>query len=287
MNNMESTATESKQTVTPHGDVSHTGFSIASIRIQEGTVDELEMILRQKIDTSSAGYLHAPVVLNVEEVGNLNTFDYISLQEVCRQHNLFLIGVTGVVNEDRADALVRRRIPVVNSTRYSRIRQENIKPKIITQLLEVKVPVEVPVPYEIKVPYEVKVPAPIRIYRRNVRSGETINGQNSSIAIYGSVGSHARIIASHHVFIFGSVKGADIFAGTPKSTDDPGLTDAIIHVQGEFTPGIIAIAGNYSTAEDLDKEPELIEVQQKNNGIIITLKDGQLKYSAINDYRQG
>lgn len=286
MDNMESTTVESKPQAPLLGDVSHTGYSIASIRIQNGTPEELEQILRQKIDTSPAGFMHAPVVLNVEEVGNLNSFDYQSLQEVCRQHDLFLIGVTGVVNEDRADALVRRRIPVVNSTRYSRIRQENIKPKIVTQFLEVKVPVEVPVPYEIKVPYEVKVPTPIRIVRRNVRSGETINGQNSSIAIYGSVGSHARIMASHHVFIFGSVNGADIMAGTPKDTEDPGRPDSIIHIQGEFNPGIISIAGNYSTAEDLDHEPALWDVLKKNNGMIITLSNGQLHYSAINDYRQ-
>ena len=242
----------------PVGDISHTGFSLAAIKIQSGSVEELEQILSSKVDRAHDAYKHTSVVLNVENVGNLNSFDFLKLQDVCRAHDLFLVGVTGVTNEDRYEALVRRRIPVVNSNRYARIREENLKPKIITKFIEVKVPVQIPVPYEVKVPYEIPVPAPVRIVRRNVRSGEKINGDNASIAIYGSVSTHARVVASHHVFVFGNVNGADIFAGAPKNDQDPGLEDAIIHVQGNFNPGVISIAGNYRTGEDLDNDKRVL-----------------------------
>lgn len=269
----------------PVGDISHTGFSLAAIKIQSGSVEELEQILSSKVDRAHDAYKHTSVVLNVENVGNLNSFDFIKLQDVCRAHDLFLVGVTGVINEDRYEALVRRRIPVVNSNRYARIREENLKPKIITKFIEVKVPVQIPVPYEVKVPYEIPVPAPVRIVRRNVRSGEKINGDNASIAIYGSVSTHARVVASHHVFVFGNVNGADIFAGAPKNDQDPGLEDAIIHVQGNFNPGVISIAGNYRTGEDLDNDKELSKVCAKKEGLVITLNDGNLNYSTLPDFR--
>lgn len=262
----------------PVGDISYTGFSIASIKIQDGTVEELENILVQKIDNSFGIFNNASVVLNVEDLGNLNTFDFFTLQELCKQHGIFLIGVTGVVNEDRADALTRRRIPVINSTRYSRIREANLKPKIVTQFIEVKVPVPVPQPYEVPVPYEVKVPTPVKIIRRNVRSGETITGQNSSVVIYGSVGAHARIMASHHIFIFGKVFGADLFAGAPMDDNDPGIAESTIHIQGSFDLGLVAIAGNYRTAEDLENDPLLDQIRSKNKGVVISLEDNNLKY---------
>ena len=277
-------ATREQPKKSPLGDVSHTGFSLASIKVQEGTVEELEYILQQRIDTTHGAYHNSAVVLNIEDVGNLNAFDFVKLQDVCRAHDLFLLGVSGVVNEDRAESLVRRRIPVVNSNRYARVREENLKPKIVTQLLELKVPVAVPVPYEIKVPYEVKTPSPVRIIKRNVRSGETVHGQNSSIAIYGSLSPHARIIAAHHVFVFGNVNSADIFAGSPHDTNDPGRPDALIHVQGDFIPGVIAIAGNYRTAEDLDNDPLLTQVCQKKNGVIVTLEDNNLHYYTVSSY---
>ncbi|MCK0534347.1 MULTISPECIES: hypothetical protein [unclassified Anaerobiospirillum] len=279
---MDSAPTGSKKVI-PLGDISHTGFSIAVIKIREGTAAELESILASKIDGSMGTWRNSPVVLNVEDVGNLNSFDFLTLQSVCREHELFLIGVTGVVNEDRAESLTRRRIPVVNSSRYNRIRESNLKPRIITQFIEVKVPVPIIKPYEVQVPYEVKVPGPVKIIRRNVRSGESISAQNSSIAIYGSLGSHARIIASHHIFVFGNVNEADLFAGAPMDDDDPGMADSLIHVQGNFNPGVVAIAGNYSSGEDLYNDPLLTAVRNKNRGVVISLDDTNLKYQSVID----
>lgn len=266
------------------GHISFTGFSLAAIQIQEGTPEELEQILAQKIDNAHGAYRNTPVVLNVENVSNLITFDFFKLQEICQQHELFLVGVTGIVNEDRADALLKRRIPVVNSKRFNRIRQENLKPKIVTQFLELKIPIQVPVPYKVEVPYKVTVPSPIKIIQRNVRSGETINGKDSSIVIYGSVSAHARIVASQHVFIFGNVNNAELFAGAPNNNTDPGFTTALIHVSGSFNPLLLSIAGNYRTAEDLDVDEELHALRKQQNGIVATLEQNKLKFRSIDTY---
>lgn len=269
---------------TPVGDVSHTGYSLTTIKIREGTVDELERILEQKIDKAHGAYRNSPVIVNVEDVGNLNSFDFFKLQEVCKKHELFLIGVTGVVNEDRADALVRRRIPVVNSKRYARIREENIKPKIVTQFLELKVPVPVEVPYEIRVPVEVKVPAPVKVVCGLLRSGQTITAPHSSVSVYGNTGDSSRVIASHHIFIFGDVNGSELFAGAPKSESDPGLADSIIHVQGSFNPKIVGIAGNYCNADDLDSYSDFERVRRQQNGAVVTLEGNRLRFYTVEEF---
>lgn len=269
---------------TPVGDVSHTGYSLTTIKIREGTVDELERILEQKIDKAHGAYRNAPVIVNVEDVGNLNSFDFFKLQEVCKQHELFLIGVTGVVNEDRADALVRRRIPVVNSNRYARIREENIKPKIVTQFLELKVPVPVEVPYEVRVPVEVNVPAPVKVMCGLLRTGQKILAPNSSVAFYGNTSDSSRVIASHHVFVFGDVNGAELFAGAPKNESNQGLEDSIIHVQGSFNPKLIGIAGSYCSAEDLDNNADFDRVRRQNNGAVVTLEGNRLKFYTIHEF---
>lgn len=266
------------------GNILFAGLRLATIQIQEGTVEELEQILAQKIDNTHGAYRHAPIMLNVENVSNLISFDFFKLQEICQQHELFLVGVTGVVNEDRADALIKRRIPVVNTKHFSRIRQENLKPKVITQFLEVKVPMQVEVPYKVEIPYPVTVPSPIKIIQRNVRSGETINGKDSSVVIYGSVGAHARIVASQHVFIFGNVNNAELFAGAPNDNADPGFITALIHVSGSFNPLLISIAGNYRTAEDLDTDQELNALRAQQKGIVVTLEQSNLKFHSVDNY---
>lgn len=266
------------------GDISHTSFSLVSIKVGMGTVNELEQILTNKVDSTHGAYNNASVVLNIEDVENLNDLDYYLLKDVCKKHNLYLMGVTGVTTDEQVAIVTKRRIPIVNSIKHNRQREENIKPKIVTKLVEVKVPVPVEIPFKVEVPYQVKVPVPTKIVRRNIRSGETIAGINSSVAIYGSVGAHAKIMASNHIYIFGSVKGADIIAGAPMSESDPGFIDAMIHIQGDFNPGLISIAGNYLTAEDIDNDSKLKTVLAKKDGLVITLEGSTLNYSSISDY---
>ena len=85
-------------------------------------------------------------------------------------------------------------------------------------------------------------------------------------------------MASHHIFIFGKVFGADLFAGAPMDDNDPGITESTIHIQGSFDLGLVAIAGNYRTAEDLENDPLLDQIRSKNKGVVISLEDNNLKY---------
>lgn len=269
----------------PLGDISRNSFSMATIRVRTGTAEELDNILTQKVDVSAEVYRNTPMVLNIEEVSAFYSIDYASLQQICRKHEVFLIGVTGVTDEKKAAELSERNIPIVNSSKYSRILKENMKPKIVTQTVEMKVPIKVEVPVEVRVPVERKVPEPIHIVRRNIRSGETVNGQNCSLVIFGSVGFMSRIVATHHIFVFGDVNGASLSAGAPADQQDPGLTDSVIYVQGNFNPGILSIAGNYKTAEDLERDDRLAALKDKNDGITVSIEDNNFIFGSLADIR--
>ena len=65
--------------------------------------------------------------------------------------------------------------------------------------------------------------------------------------------------------------------------NDPGFTEAIIHVSGDFSPGVIAIAGNYRTAEDLDNDPMLEQLRRQKDGIVVTLEQNNLQYHILSN----
>ena len=58
----------------------------------------------------------------------------------------------------------------------------------------------------------------------------------------------------------------------------------MIHVAGKFNPGVLAIAGNYRTAEDLDNDPDLTRLRQQESGVVITLENSNLKFRSIAAY---
>ncbi len=263
------------------GTVMRTGYSLNTISLPSGNLDDIEELLAKKVDPFLEAYQNSAAVLDVSCVTRLCDLDFQKLQEQFAAHKLHLVGLSGVTTEDRALLLTQKGIPIINSNKFARIRQENLPPKIVTQILELKVPVEVKVPCEVKVPYEIKNPNPLKVISRPIRSGETISVPDNSVAIFGSVGDRARIIASHHVFIFGDLKGGELYAGNPKDSTDPGFTSAVICVKGKFDPALVAIAGNYQTAEDLQNEEVL---QRYQSEVAITLQGSSLRYWGFKEF---
>ncbi|MBQ9275489.1 MAG: hypothetical protein IJ228_11805 [Succinivibrio sp.] len=267
-------------------DLSRTGYAFNTIMLPSGKVEDLRTLLQEKIAPNREIYENVPVVIDVAEVNYLQDLDYPALQALCREYGMFLLGLSGAITEERAAVLTRRGIPVVNSNRYARLRDDNFKPKVITKTIEVQVPVKVPVPYEVKVPVEVKNPEPLLVISRNVRSGETISAPGNSVLILGSVGSGARVIASHHIIILGDLNG-EVYAGSPRNDADPGYPEALIYTQGQFAPTFVAIAGNYQTAEDIEKDPLNNAVAPLGYGQLVTLQGKALHYRSIRIHQQG
>lgn len=261
------------------GDLSRNAYSMYNIEISDGDLDKLDLFLQQRVDPNLQALKGQAVTLDVSKISHLEALNFEKLKEICFRHSLFLVGLSGITTEDRALILQKRHIPVVNTNRFAKAREENLAPKIITQTLELKVPVEVKVPHEVEVEVPVKIPEPMKIITRTVRSGELIASPNTSVLILGSVGMGARIVASHNIFIFGDLKSGEVYAGNPKDQDDQGYTEAIIYVTGTFDPALVAIAGNYQTAEDLEHESFLNAQNSKRNDVIVSLAGNTLVYT--------
>ncbi len=90
-------------------------------------------------------------------------------------------------------------------------------------------------------------------------------------------------MASHHVLIFGDLKG-EVFAGSPKDKADPGFAQAFIYVAGSFEPTVVAIAGNYQTADDMDRNLKLHQVLGQAEALMIALQDQTLVYRPVSDF---
>ncbi len=258
------------------GAVTRTGYSLNTITVATGEVQELEEILKLRIANAPEGFFdEAPIVIDVSEVADLRKIDYVALCELFRRYHVFLIGLSGVENEHRAHELTSRNIPIVNSSRFVRIREENFKPRVITQRVEVKIP------------QIIRDPEPMMVIRRNVRSGESIQAPDNSVCIMGTVANGARIIASHNVLVLGDLFG-EIYAGSPKSKNDPGFQGSFIFCQGRFAPTLIAINGNYQTADDMEQEQVSSAISsaddQQMRGLIVTLDGSKLKYGRSRDY---
>ncbi len=262
------------------GGLTRTGYSFNTIAIKDLNPDVLKQILEIKVAPNPKFFAGSPLVLDVSEVLSFDEIDYPKLHDVCAFYDIYLIGLSGVTSEHLIKFLRSKKIPLVNSNRYAKIREENTAPKIITKTFEVEVPIRVNVPYEVKV----EVAKPLLTINRNVRTGEIISAKDNSVAIFGNVAATARIIASHNIFIFGSIFG-EIYAGTPESAESSGYTKSFIYTSGTFKPTLCAICGNYQTADDMEQDDRILPFYGKTQELLIRLsEDGKsLHYTQLKD----
>lgn len=256
--------------------LTRSSYSIDTLLVNDLSIESIEKALEYKFKQGNEYYQYKAIVLDVSEVSNFANIDYIQLVDCFRAHNLYLIGLSGVTHPEEIEFLNSKNIPLVNSNRYQKAREENLKQNVITQLLELKIPVIVE-------NNKVNINE-LKIIKRPVRSGEIINATNNSVVIFGNISAGARVIASHHVFVFGNILGAQIYAGNPKSSEDEGFKGAIIYANGKFDPQCIAIAGNYQVAEDMEQDPFISSILGKDRSIVVSLKGTALVYDDLNSF---
>ena len=254
------------------GSVSRTGFSLNVLELHSGQLADLPQLLEHKIVPNQAAYRQRAFVLDIAQVQDVSTIDFPALQQLCLKYEILLIGLCGITDEKRAQILAARHIPIVNSNKYARVREENLAPKVV----EVPVPIEVPI--EVKVPVEVPKTQPLTVISRTIHSGETIGAPGNSVVIFGSVGPGARVVASHNIIVLGDINGGEVYAGNPANPQDPGYTAAFIYAAGKFNPSIISIAGIYQTAEDMEHDPLIGPLQGKDVSVVVSLEGTSLRY---------
>ncbi len=263
--------------------ITRTGYSFNTILLQNGTAEELSDFLEKKISPNAEAYDNTPVVLDVSNVNNLYNLEYAQLQQVCAEHSMYLIGLSGIHSEERAKILTEKKIPIVNSTRFARMREENFKPRVITKAVEIQVPVRIPEPYQVKVPVEVKRPEKMMVINHSLRAGESVSAPGNSVLVLGNVARTARIVASHNIFVFGDLYG-EVYAGAPKDRNTSGDEKGLIYVSGVFQPTLVAVAGNYQTADDMESNQSLKSLYGEDTSVIVSLANGKsLNYVHVKD----
>ena len=120
------------------------------------------------------------------------------------------------------------------------------------------------------------------VVSHSLRSGECISAPDTSVLILGNVARTARIIASHNVFVFGDMHG-EVYAGSPKDKDTDGYEKGIIYVSGVFQPTLVAIAGNYQTADDMENNQSLKSLYGEDSSVIVSLNGRSLNYCHVKD----
>ena len=78
--------------------IARTGYSLTTITLNEGTLEELKDILEKKIAISPEVYNNSSIVIDVANVNFLHELDFKAMQALCREYGVFLIGLSGVIN---------------------------------------------------------------------------------------------------------------------------------------------------------------------------------------------
>lgn len=256
--------------------LSRTGYALTTLQVRSPMNEDLRASLERRVGHANPIYAHAPIVIDISAVSRQDAVDFPAWARICAEFDLLLVGLSGVTDASVVEQLRRRRVPIVNSSKFARMREELQPPKIVTQTFAVQVPVRIPTPYEVKVPVEIKVNEPPLCVRRNIRSGEQISAPGTTLVIFGSVAVGACVTASHHVLIFGNLHG-QACAGAPKDDRDAGFPQAFIFTLGTFNPTLVAVAGCYQTADDMEERPDAGGAGR--TGILVTRHGDALSYS--------
>ena len=233
--------------------MNRTGYSFNTVTLPSGMLCDLKKILEFKIAPYKEVYLNSPVVVDISDVKDLQIIDYEGMTKLCREYGLYLIGLSGASTEERVLELARRNIPVVNSTKFARIR-------------------------------EVKTPDPVMVISRNIRAGELISAPDNSVVIFGTVARTAKIVASHNIIILGDLLG-EVYAGSPKNAQTEGYSKGFIYVSGMFMPTLVAVAGHYQTADDIENSPYLQSIYGVHGQVVVSLNGKTLNYCQAKDYQ--
>ena len=59
---------------------------------------------------------------------------------------------------------------------------------------------------------------------------------------------------------------------------------AFIYIAGEFSPTLVAIAGQYQTAEDMDNNLALTTIYGRHGQVKVTLQGRSLNYTPLHNY---
>ncbi len=274
-----------------------------------------EYFSRKAREPSSSEFLRSlPIVLALENAGDLHGFDFRAIRDYAAGLGFNVAGLSSTSNPKIALFIKTWKLPVFMTRPTSAAAAPAGRPVppapagggVSARDASGRLPGGVPAPSTVKVaglnagvpapapaaprPPEKEPPAPEKragpaegpgrgeprppadpaatlIHTGNIRSGASVDARNKSLVVLGNVGDGAEIAADDCVYVFGSARGR-IRAGGRRNTG------SVIYCS-DFRPQLVAIAGIYSTIENMPQNAigRRVLVSLRNNALEYKIQD--------------
>lgn len=238
--------------------------------------DDLDAIERQLVDHLSQMpqfFLYAPVVVDLDALGDGSRIDLARLAELLRRHKLVPVAVRNPTDAQRDEAVrggfgvlqndlaatrpaPRAAVDVSRGPRYADDETTPLAPPVRERsgLMRRRAPEPPPLP-----PSSLTVNTP-------VRSGQVVYAVGCDLVVVAPVSSGAELIADGNIHVYGALRGRAL-AG---ASGNPDVSIFCMNLEAEF----LSIAGRYLMAEEIDRA-------RRGRAARVHLKDDQLVVSTV------
>ena len=202
-----------------------TTFTISVLHLSDGNPDRIRQLLEAKVAQAPQFFNCAPLVLNVERLGDIPDFE--QLRELVESEDFVLVGITGARDETMKAAAKAAGLAVMVSGKSRKTDPEPAAPA--------------PDPVEaapVQAPMELS-----KVHVGPVRSGQQIYAAGTSLVVLGSVSPGAEVIADDSIHVYGALRGRAI-AGAK------GNPLARIYCQ-QLQAELLSIAGTFQLSDAL------------------------------------
>ncbi|WP_429170251.1 septum site-determining protein MinC [Aeromonas rivipollensis] len=204
-----------------------TTFTISVLHLSDGNPDRIRQLLEAKVAQAPQFFNCAPLVLNVERLGDIPDFE--QLRELVESEDFVLVGITGARDEAMKTAAKAAGLAVMVSGK--------------SRKAEPVAPAPAPEPVEVAQVAPVQALEPTKVHVGPVRSGQQIYAAGTSLVVLGSVSPGAEVIADDSIHIYGALRGRAI-AGAK------GNPLARIYCQ-QLQAELLSIAGTFQLSDAL------------------------------------
>ena len=187
------------------------------LEINKKNLPHIEAELNKKIEQAPQYFVHAPVVIDIQNLENKEELNLPQLCETLKSCKIIPVGIKGIEKEYHESA-IKQGLAIINSkTKTTNEPKSNNK--------------------------SAKISRPYKLITKPIRSGTQIYAKDTDLIILSSVNTGAEVIADGNIHIYGPLRGRAL-AGAR------GDEQARIFCE-ECEAELISIAGHYLVKEKI------------------------------------
>ena len=231
-------------------------FSLLVVPLENAGLAELSEELHKKREMAPDFFKSAPIVIQIL-ADDHSSFDFKQIQQIVRDENFILAGISGELSVDQKESLHSLNIAVLKSSRHAAKKEITVEKQLQTESFD-EVIFEAPIAEHID--------PKAQLYTGRVRSGQQVYAKENDLIITGDVNAGAEVIADGNIYIFGVLRGKAL-AGAM------GDQKASVYCRS-FSPELLSIAGVYQLTAGLPQE-------FINTSCVVSLNEKKLKVEKL------